>query len=304
ILQRSIKDIFSPIILKEVIVSALFLFIFWAILLLFLWEPLFKISQKMIDWLPFTMVREDGAIFILFFVWIIAVMVSFSLIVSLFVPLFSKRDKNPYYYISAILLFFALFWGWIFLSNWSFLVKNLAFKLLTWLPFKTVQEAVAFLLTFYIVYNLFVLSLYFLIAFYRKDFLFVIKEMEYPNLNINLDQNQQHYSHKKVLFRDGILYLIFIFLFFPLFFIPIVNIVIQLALWMWLYGNGVFISICNMVCSKDDFNRLKDKKINIYFISFLAAILNFIPILNIFAPFLLYILAFHWIIEEIKGVKE
>jgi hypothetical protein len=67
-------------------------------------------------------------------------------------------------------------------------------------------------------------------------------------------------------------------LLFPLFFVPVLNIFMQLFLWTKLY--------------KDSFSSvIEAKEANL--IAALAALFNFLPIINFFAPFFGIILFYH-----------
>jgi hypothetical protein len=302
ILLRSLRDLLRWVVLREVLITGIPLLLLWIVLASLSWERLLAITTEVIGWIPFSIVRADGAMFILFFVWAIAVLVSFSFITAIIAPLFFKRIRKSYYYYSFIsLLLLSAGWGWLFIANWQLFKSAVADKLLLWLPFQTVAEGSAWLLNFYLFYSLYILSLYLVLALYRKDFLYEIKELEYPEMEWSDEKIGARRSF--IALRDASAYIVLSIALFPLLFVPFVNILIQLFLWAWLYRDANFIGTCRLICSEREFAELKEHRFTIWSIAFFASILNFIPIINMFTPFFAQIMAFHWIMQERKSIK-
>jgi len=77
-------------------------------------------------------------------------------------------------------------------------------------------------------------------------------------------------------------------------FIPILNILIQIALWIWLIKDTISYDAAALSFEKVDSEAHQKHKIAIWFISLFTALFNFIPILNIFGPYFGEIAMFHY----------
>jgi len=124
------------------------------------------------------------------------------------------------------------------------------------LPFQTVQEVLSFFLTILFFYLLYCISISISFVFFSKDILIKLTEIEYPQIEINtLDK-------KEILIlaiKDLIIFTILMFLMFPLFFIPWINIFSFIILWGIGIKNSYYLTI------KKLFNiQLNKKDIYIY----------------------------------------
>jgi hypothetical protein len=298
---RSLRDLVRGPVLNEVLVTGIPMLLIWIGIGWVVWDRLLIWTTKLIGWVPFSIVKADGAMLILFLVWAVAVLASFAFVTAIFAPLIFRRIKRGYYYYSfTTLLLFAAGWGWYFMANWQTLKTAIADRLLTWLPFQTVAEGSAVLLNFYILYSFYILSLYLILSFYRKEFLETVREIEYPEASLNGKRIKT--AHSFVALRDALIFLLLTVLLFPLLLIPILNVLIQLFLWAWLYRDSNFRGTCKLYCDEGTFTRLREHSFVIWSIAFFASLLNFIPIINIFTPFFAQLVAFHWIMAE-QGVR-
>jgi len=301
IFHRSLRDLVRWPVLREVLVTGIPMMIVWIGIGWAVWDKLTLLTAKLISWAPFSLVKADGALLILFLIWALAVLVSYAFITAMIAPLFFRRMKKGYYYYSfTMLLVLAAGWAWGILANWSYFKSAIADKLLVWLPFQTVAEGSAWLLNFYILYGFYILSLYLLLAFYRKDFLEVVRDIEYPGFEWS--EAKLKTRHSFVALRDALLFVVLTVVLMPLLLVPIVNVLIQLFLWAWLYRDANFRGTCALYCSEEEYKRLRQHRFVIWSIAFFSSILNFIPIINIFTPFYAQLVAFHWIMAE-KGLK-
>jgi hypothetical protein len=292
---KSFRDLFNPEVLKAVLISALPIFIFYAVLLILFWDKIILISNFLISWVPFSVLKLNGAFFILFFLWFISVVVSFAFVTALLGPLFLNRlkERGYYFYVVISIAFFAVFYAFLFINNWDFINAELQ-KLLTLLPFDTVSKAVGAIVAVYIFYNLFILTLFMVIFLFAKPFLEAIRELEYGEVDINIEDK---FALKRVVLKDVLMFLILFAVLFPLFFIPVINIGVQLFLWTKLYHDSFLYFVCNEYCSNAEFEVLKQHKIKTIIIAVLAASFNFLPIVNFFAPFFAVIMFFHCIMQ-------
>ncbi len=294
---RSLRDLIRWSVLREVLITGLPLLLIWIGIGWIIWEPLLKFTTHIISWVPFSMVKANGALLILFLLWGVAVLISYSFVTAIIAPLFFRRMKRGYYYYSfTTLLIFGAGWAWYILTHWGVFKSTIADKLLTWLPFQTVAEGSAILLNFYILYSFYILTLFLVLSMFRRPFLNTILDIDYPEAVINAKDIET--GHAFITLRDTLIFIALSILLFPLLFIPIINVLIQLFLWAWLYRDTNFRATCRIYCQEEDFNRLKEHKFTIWSIAFFASILNFVPIINMFTPFFAQLIIFHWIMGQ------
>ncbi|HFC03282.1 MAG TPA: hypothetical protein ENJ74_00275 [Nitratifractor salsuginis] len=301
IFLRSLRDLVRWPILREVLITGLPMLLIWAGIGWVVWDPLLRLTTWVISWVPFSVVKANGALLILFLVWAMAVLVSYAFVTAILAPIFFRKMKRGYYYYSfTTLLLFAAGWAWYIMANWGTFKSAIADRLLVWLPFQTVAEGSAVLLNFYVLYGFYILSLFLILSFYRRDFLETVREIDYPDISIN--ETKIKTGHGFIALRDAGMFVLLTVLLFPLLLVPIVNVLIQLFLWAWLYRDATFRGTCRLYCSREEFQRLKRHGFVIWSIAFFASLLNFIPIINMFTPFFAQLVVFHWIMAE-KGVQ-
>jgi len=293
---KAVKDLFTPEVVKVVLISALPLFLFYFGILFFFWDEIINFSNLLISWVPFSVLKLNGAFFILFFLWFISVVVTFAIINAILGPIFLKNlsERGHYLYTVSLIFVLSLFYAFLFISNWDFINSEVQ-RLLTLLPFDTVSKAVGAIVAVYIFYNLFILSLFMVIFAFAKPFLEAIRELEYPDLEINTTQDK--FKFKRVFLKDVFLFMFLFILLFPLFFIPVVNIGVQMFLWTKLYHDSFIYFVCNEYCSNNEFEKLKNYKLKTILIAIIAASFNFLPIINFFAPFFAVIMFFHCVMQ-------
>jgi hypothetical protein len=297
IFLRSLRDLVRGPILGQVLATGIPMILIWIGIGWVVWDELLVWTTKLISWVPFSIVKADGAMLVLFLLWGVAVLATFAFVTAIFAPLIFRKMRRGYYYYSfSALLLLAAGWAWYFMANWHTLKVAIADKLLVWLPFQTVAEGSAWLLNFYILYSFYILSIYLLLSFYRKDFLETVREIEYPDSSLN--EKRLKTLHSFIALRDGLMFLVMTVVLFPLLLIPIVNVLIQLFLWAWLYRDSNFRGTCKLYCDQATYERLRHHSFIIWSIAFFASLLNFIPIINLFTPFFAQLVAFHWIMQE------
>ncbi|WP_457561062.1 EI24 domain-containing protein [Caminibacter sp.] len=297
-ISKSFKNLFDPDVLKVVFALSLPIFIFYFGILFFFWDNIIQISYHLISWVPFSVLKLNGAFFIMFFLWFISVVVSFAVITAIFSPLFLKKagERAHYVYVVSSIIFFSLLYAFLFITKWDFIYSEIQ-RLLTILPFDTVSKAVGAILAVYIFYNLFILTLFIAIFFFAKPLLEAIKEAEYPDVEIN---KEDKFAFKRVFLKDVGLFVLLFILLFPLFFVPVINIGIQLFLWTKLYHDSFLYFVCNEYCSNDVFEEIKNHNLKTILLASFAASFNFLPIINFFAPFFTIILFFHCVMQLVN----
>jgi hypothetical protein len=292
---KSLSDLLNWQIIKLALLVGIPLAILWFILGFLLWDNLFNLITVLISWVPFSVLKSSLSFMIGSFGWILLVLITYALIMAFFnVPIFSKLNPKNYEIFNLILLILiSAFWSFITFLNWSFIYNKLSI-ILTWFPYQTLEEIFASMVTFLIFYNLFIVSLYIFVLIFNKSFLDTIILKDYENINLKKIKPIKNLSFTKKI----IIYFIALFIAFPLLFIPFVNILIQLFLWAYLVKDVYFISVARYYLSKEEIDKLNSKKIYKWIIAFLSSLLNLIPVVNIFSPFLAQTYYLHWIMQE------
>jgi hypothetical protein len=292
---KSFRDLFNLEVLKVVLIAVVPLFILTFGVLFLFWENIIKLSSLLISWIPFSVLKLNGAFFVLFFVWFVLVLVSFGVVTAIFSPIFlNKLKEKGYYYYSVIAIgFFSLFYSVLLINNWDAVYEEVK-RLLTILPFETVSLGVGAIVAFFIFYNFFILEIFLVIFAFSKPFLEAIRELEYSEVEINVEDK---FKFKRAILKDVGIFVVLFILLFPLFFIPVINIAVQLFLWTKLYRDSFLYFVCSEYCSNEEFKKLSQMKFKTTFIAFLAALFNLLPIVNFFAPFFAIIMFFHCVME-------
>jgi len=298
IFLQSINDIFSWEIIKLALVIGIPLAFIWIGIGSLFWDSLVGVTSNFISWIPFSVLKANAAFLIGGFSWVIAILVTYALIMALFnVPIYKLLPQKRYELFSIVLIILiAVFWTLFAVFNWDFVYKELE-KVLTWFPFQTLQEGVAALLAILVFYNLFVVSLYLVVLFFNKPFLEAIAEKDYPSAQKNAISKK---SPGKVIARDIVIFFIFLLVCFPLFFVPFVNILVQIFLWAWLIKESYFLSAASLYAKDDEIERLNEHGLVKWAMAFVASVVNILPILNIFAPFFAQTMFFHWVMQNRK----
>ncbi|WP_456450537.1 EI24 domain-containing protein [Hydrogenimonas sp.] len=296
---RSVRDMLRWNVLRIALFVGIPFMVLWIWIGFEIWDYLVAVASMIISWIPFSIVKANGALFIIFFIWFILVLVSFAAITALVGPPLLRHFKEKTYYVYTFtsLMLLSAAWAVVLMAKWDFINAQIQ-QLLTELPFQTVADASAWLLAFYLLYNAFILTLFILISIFRKIYLEPIRQKEYPHVTLP-DERLKKRHHGRLVW-DAILFVLFSLVAFPILFIPMANVLVQWVLWAWLYRESYFLSTCNLYCTSDDYEELKKHGVVASAISLMTAMLNFLPVINIFAPFFAQLMFFHWIMEH-KG---
>ncbi|OQX73527.1 MAG: hypothetical protein B6D59_05375 [Campylobacteraceae bacterium 4484_4] len=297
---RSIKDTLSWNVLKFALMAGVPLMLLWIGIGVLFWDPTLAFTSQFIGWVPFSILKANGAFLVGSFVWFQVVMVTFALVIAIFnVPIFRYLNPEKYEYFSVILiLLIALFWTLFAFFNWD-LIFNEVQRILTWFPFQTLQAGVAALLAMMIFYNFFIVSLALVVLIYRRPFLETLQLRDYPDATpVHSVKRRKFVS---VAIRDLFIFFVLLILFYPLFFVPFVNMFLQIFFWAWLIRESYFLSASSLYASTEEINMLKKHGLVMWVIAFIASILNLVPIINILSPFFAQIMFFHWVMLNRSG---
>ncbi len=283
-------DVMKYALLVGLVVSAI-----WGIVGHLLWDHIVGIGAYLLELVPFSMVRSNGAWMLSSFLWFGLVLLTFALIFAFFGNFFLRSiSKDRYNSISLLVaLFSALLWGiiWYFKSDY---IYHQFLKLLTWLPFETVEKGIGYFIGFYIIYNAIIVTMVFVANIFSKPLINSVERRHF------LDDDLKDHSFKTIGYtiKDSLIFLAISLLFIPIIFIPILNILVMLALWVWLVRDTFrydAISLLNI-----DKKSMKEYNFATWVISAISALFNFVPVLNLFGPFFGEIAMFDYLKRKFK----
>jgi hypothetical protein len=275
------REIFTWNTMKYALITGILVIAIWVGIGWLIWDDLNQVSLKLISFLPVEMMIVDGTWLMSMFLWLIAVLLTFTLIYIFFGNLIvAKIPKNKYGVLFiCIMCISAVFWIAIWILNQD-LINSKISSFLKSLPYATVEEGLAYLFSVYILYNGLVITMLFVVNIFNKPFISHISQKYY---NKELASNYiQRFAYT---IKDTLIFMVISLIVFPLLFTPVLNFIIQVALWMWLTKDTIQFNTASLVFGDVNKERLKPYKIDIWIISFVTVLFNFIPILNVFAPF-------------------
>ncbi len=292
------KEILRWKTLKYVLVSGIVAIILWIGIGFAIWDYLIAFSTKILEYIPFAMVRSNGARMISAFIWFQLVLVVFALVYiilgNFLLRVVQKESYNKITFLT--LLFIAIFWVAVWALVGDYIHKELLI-LLTWLPFETVEKGVSAFIALYILYSGLIVTLLFIASIFSEPLIRMIRArelMEHEVVKTNI------FASIKYTLKDSIIFVGLSILAFPLIFVPIINLLVQVLLWIWLYKDTISHDALYLSSKRPNEEVLKEHKVAIYLISLIAVLFNFLPVLNIFSPFFAEIAMYYYI----KGVED
>jgi hypothetical protein len=294
------KEILTWHTMKYIILSGVVVTLIWMGIGFMVWDGLIEISAKIIELVPFSMVRSNGAWMLSTFLWFQLTLITFALIFAFFGNLILRNVSKEKYSVFSILTLFgsALFWGGVWFFKGEYIYGEFL-KLMTWLPFETVEKGIAFLIGSYILYNAVVVSMLFLASIFSEPIIEDIEIREFASDDVVRDNL---FSTVKYTLKDSLIFIILSLIAMPLLFIPVLNILVQVALWIWLTKDTISYDALSLTHEKVDAALQKQYTGAIWFISFITVLFNFIPVLNIFGPFFGTIAMYHYF-KQMKQVS-
>ena len=291
------KEILQWHTMKYALISGIVLSGVWIVIGFLSWDYLVSISSHILGWIPFSMVRSNGAWMLSAFIWLQLILLTFALVFAFFGNFILRNVSKEKYTSFSLWVAFgsALFWTvvWFFKGDY---IYHQFLKLLTWLPFETIEKGIAFLIGFYIIYNAIIVSMVFVTSLFSEPLIASIEKRHFSAEPVVRDHLFTSIGYT---IKDSLLFVLLSIVAFPLLFIPVINIFTQSALWMWLTKDTVSYDALSLTMANVDKEQIKTHKKAVWFISFIATLFNFVPILNLFGPFFGEIAMFHYF----KGLK-
>ena len=287
------KEILTWNTMKYTLISGILVTILWVGLGFLLWDHLIALSSRILELVPFSMVRSNGAWMLSTFLWLQLVLLTFALIFAFFGNFILRHVSQEKYTSFSILVAIgsAVFWGIIWFFKGDYLYHQFL-QLLTWLPFETVEKGIAFLIGFYLIYNAIVVTMVFVASLFSEPLIASVEERHFQEDEVARDHI---FSSVGYTIKDSFIFIVLSLIAFPLLFIPLLNIVVQIALWMWLVKDTMSYNSAALAYKKVEKEEIKQHKFALWMISFITVLFNFIPVFNIFGPFFGEITMFHYL---------
>ncbi len=180
-------------------------------------------------------------------------------------------------------------------SMWDILTGFIS-SYLSWIPWEWLQTSGASVVTFLVAYMLFIIIVALLTSLYSEKLLIALAKKRYPNVQVagSADITTSIFLTLKA----SVVFLLLFMIMIPLLFIPLFGQVVILYLWSILLKEPTIYDVGALFI--DDKTQLKEKRKNTRLLAMIAALFNYIPLLNIFAPVFAQILFLHHILKEEK----
>ena len=286
------KEILTWNTMKYALISGTIISAIWIGIGVLFWDNLIALSSHILGWIPFSMVRSNGAWMLSTFLWLQLILLTFALVFAFAGNLILRVvSKDRYSSFSLwVALGSTLFWSAVWFVKGDYIYQEFL-KLLTWLPFETIEKGIAFLIAFYLIYNAIVVSMVFIASLFSEPLLVAVEKKHFNERKVKRDHIFASIGYT---FKDSLIFLALSIVAFPLLFIPVVNIFTQIALWIWLTKDTMGYDGITLTSSEVTKEKLKEHRKALWFISFVTVLFNFIPVLNLFGPFFGEISMFHY----------
>jgi len=278
-----LQELRRPLVMRLALVSGAVATIVWLVIGVFFWESITTFSSMFIDLIPFSMIRANAAWLLSAFLWFQLVLITFALLFAFGGNFVVERfSKERYAAFSLYLLMgSALFWGivWFFEGG---LIHEEFMKLITWLPFETIEKGLAALMGIYFIYNAIIVTMIFVTSSFSPQILEEIRSTYHKYDDIIDDSEIKTLGYT---LKDTAIFVVLSVVAVPLLFVPVVNFFVQMALWVWLIKDTFLFDSATMLMKDADKSMFKSHQKALYGISLITALFNFVPILNLFGPF-------------------
>jgi len=289
----ALKNSFKWSNIKFALLNGFFVTVFWGFIGYFIWDYLIAVASSFVEIFPFSMIRADGAWIVSSLIFFQVILVTFAILMAFFGEFFLKKNKEQYtLYTIATFIVSALFWAMVWFFKGSILYNEIL-KILMWFPFQTIEKAIAFFVAFYIIYNAIIVTILMTTSIFSPK---IIRN--------SFESSEMNTKHKfaSILYtlRDGFIFFIASLALFFVLFIPVVNIIVQILLWVWLIRDTVTADALYLNFGELRKDIKKSHRKATFAISFVASLFNFLPIIYFFASVFAELAMFYYF----KSVKE
>ena len=184
----------------------------------------------------------------------------------------------------------------LFAWNMWGLVTNIIASYLSWIPWEWVQTSGASVAAFSFTYMLFIIMVALLTSLYSEKLLIALAKKRYPDVPVVGSANIA--TSILLTLKASVVFLLLFIITLPLLFIPLLGQVLILYLWSILLKEPTIYDVGALFIN--DKKTLKEKKKKTRVLAMIAALFNYIPLVNIFAPVFAQILFLHHILGKEK----
>ena len=281
------KEVLQWRTMRWALLSGFIVGVLWLGIGYLFWDSFVAVGSRIIELLPFSMLRANGAWMLSSFLWFALVLITFSLLFAFLAnPILSRMDKEKYpQFTIMILISSVVLWGVI----WAFVgdkIYHYLIQILSQFPFQTLEEWLSALVGAYMLYTAIIATLVVLASLFSKPLLSHI----FPK-----DVLSNHaFSSIGYTIKDAIIYMVLSLVALPLLFVPVVNILVLFAMWIWLMKDTFRYDATALLFKDADKQKSRMHTKATLVIAGVAALFNFIPILNLLGPYIGEIAMFHY----------
>ncbi len=293
------KEIVQWHTMKYILLSGMIVTALWIGIGYLMWDGIVAFSAKVIEMVPFSLIRANGAWMLSTFLWFQLVLITFALTYAFWGNLILRKISKEKYTAFSLLILAAsgVFWAVVWYFKGHYIYEQFI-KLLTWLPFETVEKGIAFLIGFYFIYNAIVVTMLFVTSMVSEAIVEDIEIREFREDDIVRDNT---FKTVKYTLRDSAVFIALSLLAAPLLFVPVLNVFIQIALWIWLTKDTISYDALALTHQKVNPSLKSVYKGGIWVITLVTVLFNFIPVLNLFGPFFGLTAMFYYVKNSQKG---
>ncbi len=290
------KEILRAKTMKFAMTGGFIISVIWIVIGVMFWDNIISLSSSILSFVPFSLLRSNGAWMLSTFLWMQAVLITFALVFAFLGNLIMQKVQREKYASFSLLigLLSAAFWAVIWFYEGGYIYAQFL-KLLTWLPFETIEKGLAYLIGFYIVYTGVIVTLIFVTSAYSSSFLQRVTQRHFPYDKMH---NEYEYKTIKQTVKDTAIFTVASIISFPLLFIPVVNFIILVGLWVWLMKDTLACDTAAFVFGEVDKEKLKEYKGAIWGLTFIGSLFNFIPVFNVFGSYFTELSMFYYLKEK------
>jgi len=199
------------------------------------------------------------------------------------------------------LIISAIFWGvvfWIFSDT----IDEAISYLLSFTPFnnESVKNIITFLGGGFVYYELLVLTSVLIVGVIADKVVEIINKNEY---NLAKEGFGSLVGSMWISIKYNLIFIFLFILFLPTIFIPIVNIIVHLFLWAILIKTPFLYDSISSIATKEEYEILKQNKLDLWVISLISASLFFVPILGILVYILQLLIFIHYNLTKLKEIR-
>ncbi len=182
----------------------------------------------------------------------------------------------------------------LFVWNMWGVLTNIIASYLSWIPWEWVQTSGASVATLLLTYMLFIMMISLLTSLYSEKLLISLAKKRYPDVPVVGSADIT--TSILLTLKASIVFLVLFIITLPLLFIPVFGQVLVLYLWSVLLKEPTIYDVGSLFIN--DKKILKEKKKKTSILAMIAALFNYIPLVNIFAPVFAQILFLHHILKK------